>query len=102
MATVISFSVTNIFIGRLSLEGVKSIYYFNSGAVLFAILYFVLTREWSKRNHGPTPVMGQELERRKVLTRTWGDNKFDWWSVFICVVGAAFQTCVYFSILICF
>ena len=33
----------------------------------------------------------------KVLLRTW-DNKFHGWALFIVVVGAAFQTAIYSSI----
>ena len=94
IAAMLSFSVCNIFIGSLSSMGIKSIYYFNSGSLIFALGYFIVQREWSKRNNGPRPAM-LDQDRRKVLTRTWVTNKFDWWSMFLVLVGACFQTAIF-------
>ena len=47
LLAVVSFSVCNIFIGRLSDLGIKSVNYFNSGSLLFSILYFLVTKEYS-------------------------------------------------------
>jgi len=74
--------------------GIKSVYYFNSGSLIFSILFFIYKREWARRNHGPRPGL-LDKDRRKVLTRKWETNSIDWWSIFFCVIGAAFQTCIY-------
>ena len=82
---VVSFSIANLLIGSLSLLGLSSIHYFNSGALLISIIYFVYKKEWAKRN----PPCGQSNNATKVLTRTW-DNRIDWCTILFCIVSAFF------------
>ena len=94
ICAMISFALCNVFIGKLSAMGIRSAYYFNSGSLIFSILFFIYKREWARRNHGPRPGL-LDKDRRKVLTRKWETNEIDWWSMFFCIIGAAFQTCIY-------
>ena len=41
------------------------------------------------------------MQARKKLLRTW-DNRFCWWSLFIIIVGAIFQTAIYATIVFTF
>ena len=48
--SVLSFSICNWFIAGLTEMGAKSIYYFCSGSLVFAIVYFLVKREWKILN----------------------------------------------------
>lgn len=81
--------------------GVQSLYYFNSGSLLFGLVYFTVRCEWRKRNLEQRGLLDQAGREKKVLLRTW-DNSFDWRSLMICIVGAVFQTAIYLSIVLCY
>lgn len=97
ICAAVSFTIANVFIGKISALGIKSVNYFNTGSLIFSIFFFIYKREWARRNRGPPPGL-LDKDRRKVLTRKWNSNEFDWWSVFICLVGAMFQVAIYVSI----
>ena len=90
MGSAISFSIANLFIGKVSKLGMRSVYYFNSGAVILFFGYFIWRKEWSRRNVGEIPEPGKEMHRKKVLTRKWGTNEIDWFVIFLVVCSAAY------------
>ena len=81
--------------------GTRSLYYFNSGSLLVGLVYFTTRCEWRKRNLEQRGLLDQAGRDKKVLLRTW-DNRFDWCSLSICILGAIFQTCIYLSIVLCY
>lgn len=50
MLAMLSFAACNVFIGEISYMGPKSINYFGSGSLVFAIVYFLFKAEWSRAN----------------------------------------------------
>ena len=101
VAAMTMFAICNCFIGELSDMGVEALEYFCSGSLLVSIVYFVSRREWSKLNVEQRGLLDQAGRDKKVLLRTW-DNRFDWWSLFICFMGACFQTGIFLSIVLTF
>ena len=95
--SMVSFACANLVIGSLSDLGMKSVNYFNSGGLVFAICYFIYNKEWTKTNS----LDGKSNGEPKVLMMTW-DNKFDWFTFFFCIVSAVMQMFTYFAIIICF
>ena len=89
MAAMISFSLCNICLGELSTLGIKSIDYYCTGALIFALAYLIKQREWAKRNPSDIGMLDEADRPEKVILRTW-DNEFDWWSLFIIFVGACY------------
>ena len=85
-----SFALANLFISKISTSGISSVAYFNSGALLFALVYFIVQKEWSKRNVGHKPAMGEEMHRTKVLTRKWETNDIDWLNILVVMLFALF------------
>ena len=81
----VSYATSNLLIGSLSELGIPACFYFCSGSLVFSAAYFVYQKEWSKRNN---PEDQWVEEATKVLLRTW-DNKFDWYSVLVVIVGGA-------------
>jgi len=100
-AACIMFAVCNFFIGEISDMGASALEYFCSGSLLVSIVYFVSKREWGRLNVEQRGILDQAGRDKKVLLRTW-DNRFDWWSLFMCFVGAAFQTAIFLSIVLTF
>ena len=47
---VLSFTIANYFISAISGMGVRTLYYFSTGSLVFAIIYFIQRREWSRLN----------------------------------------------------
>ena len=81
---MISFATCNLIIGTLSnLDGMDSINYFCSGAVIFTVGYFIYNKECSKMN----AIDAKSTDARKVLFRTW-DNKFDWCTLLFCAFSS--------------
>ena len=97
MLASLSFTLCNVFIGEISDLGFKSVIYFCSGSLAFSVAYFIYQREWSKKN-GIDAINGSGS---KVLLRTW-DNRFDWYSVFLVLVGGFNLTCLYLSMVLTF
>ena len=81
--SMVSFACANLVIGSLSDLGMKSVNYFNSGGLIFAIAYFIYNKEWSKTN----AIDGKSGGEPKVLMMTW-DNRFDWFTFFFCIASA--------------
>jgi len=88
IGAMLCFFAANFFIAELSDLGVQSVYYFNSGSLIFCIGFFLAKREWNELNPpGPAPP-ADDINARKVLLRKWQTNKFDYWSLFICILSA--------------
>lgn len=87
----ICFGSCNLFIGEVANLGIGSINYFNSGSLLFAVVYFISKREWSRKNESNVGLLdARDPNARKVLLRTWTNNKFDWHAFALILVGCAF------------
>lgn len=100
LASTLSFSICNMFIGEISDMGLASVEYFCSGSLLFSIAYFLKKREWALRNVGG--LLDQAGQNKtKVLLRTH-DNEFCWTSFWIILAGAIFQTMIYSAIVFTF
>ena len=82
--------------------GPKAQIYYCSGALIASIIYFLFRREWGRKNVERSGILDQGSRgKRKVLFRTW-DNKCDWMAVFMLLVGAAIQTSIFLSIVLCY
>ena len=97
MLSLISFSTTNLLIGNLSPLGMGSVNYFCLGTIIASTCYFTYRKECVRANTPNAKTLGS----CKVLTRTW-DNRFDWWTMFFCVISAAVQFAIFASAVLCF
>ena len=52
LSSALLFSISNMFVGDLGKLGLKSFYYWGTGAFVVSIIYFIKTKEWNKMNVG--------------------------------------------------
>jgi drug/metabolite transporter (DMT)-like permease len=86
-------------LAKISYLGIQSAYYFNSGGLVFCIAYFVYKREWARKNVGPKPLPGQEMDRFKVLFRKWESNEIDWPAILVVFVNALTEAIIAFGVI---
>ena len=96
LVATVMLSMYNMVVGELAELGAGSLNYFGTGALIPSIVYFIRSKEWSKRNTGG--ILDSDGEKkRKVLLRTWGNN-FDWWTFFLLWVQAGIEVIITVSI----
>ena len=85
-----------ITVGEMTALGFNGLYYYSVGQAFFSTAYFIYRKEWTRRNN---PLDINDPEKRKVLTRTWG-NKFDFGILAYGCFSAFIQMVFYYSVVL--
>jgi hypothetical protein len=102
LLSAFSFAIANLFIARLSSEGIHEVNYVNSGAIVFCSLYFFVTSDcWKSSPQTQLGILDNPFAQRRLLWRP-DNGKFDW-RIALCLAGTAMsQTAIFLSIVLNF
>ena len=83
LTSAIFFTARSMLTGEISALGFPGVIYMGSGPIIFGVFYFTCMRDLTIKNN---PADERKVSVRKVIHRTW-DNRIDWWTLFIVLVG---------------